>query len=74
MAIALAAFVVLSIGNVVFAHGNTENGDRNGWSFNEMVPFMQDIHPEMDQQEMEKMYQDCHGSNGNRAPNMNNQL
>ncbi|MBP1949953.1 hypothetical protein [Virgibacillus litoralis] len=76
LAIALAAFVTLGIGNVVFAHGAADNGGENGWSFEDMVPFMKDMHPNMDQQEMEQMYQDCHGSNGNEFPDrhMDNQF
>ncbi|TRM12132.1 FAD/FMN-containing dehydrogenase [Lentibacillus cibarius] len=66
--IALAVFFVAGIGNVVFAHGGAHgfdpgNGVHNGWSFEEMVPFMKDMHPNMNQEQMEQMYQYCHGTN-----------
>ncbi|MFD1040233.1 hypothetical protein ACFQ3N_17815 [Virgibacillus byunsanensis] len=69
--LSLAAVMVLGLGNVVFAHSGPSD---NGWSFEEMIPFMKEMHPEMEQQEMEQMYQDCHGSNNNGSPVMNNQL
>ncbi|RYG73499.1 hypothetical protein EU245_06370 [Lentibacillus lipolyticus] len=66
--IALAIFFVAGIGNVVFAHGDARdfdpgNGGHNGWSFEEMVPFMKDMHPDMSEAQMKEMYQDCHGTN-----------
>ncbi|TRM12135.1 hypothetical protein FH966_10810 [Lentibacillus cibarius] len=66
--IALAIFFVAGIGNVVFAHGDTQgfnpgNDGHNRWSFEEMVPFMKDMHPDMSEAQMEEMYQYCHGTN-----------
>lgn len=57
--IAITSILVLGLGNVVFAHGG---GSANGWSFEEMLPHMKEMHPEMNEQQMEQMYQDCHGS------------
>jgi len=49
--------LTLGIGSAVYAHGSDE-----GWSFQEMLPFMKEMHPDMDEQQMEEMYQKCHGS------------
>ncbi|MFD2760401.1 hypothetical protein [Lentibacillus juripiscarius] len=65
--IALTSFLVLGIGNIVMAKSTPDNGGQPGLSFEEMVPFMQNMHPNINEQQMEKMYQDCHGSNDNRT-------
>ena len=38
-----------------------------------MLPFMKVMHPNMDEQQMEQMYQDCHGSSDEKVP-VNNQI
>jgi len=58
VSIAITSILVLGLGNVVFAHGGSENG----WSFQEMLPHMKEVHPEMNEQQMKQMYQDCHGT------------
>jgi len=67
LTIGLASFLVLGMGNVVMAHSTPDNGGQTGLSFEEMVPFMQNMHPNMNEQQMEQMYQNCHGSNDNRT-------
>lgn len=67
ISLGLVVAFVLGIGNVVYANSETE-----GWGFEEMLPFMKQMHPEMNEQEMEQMYQNCHGSS-DEVP-MNKQL
>lgn len=55
--------MVLGTGNAVYAH----SGSDNGWSFQEMLPFMKEIHPDMDEEKMERMYQKCHGSSDEKV-------
>lgn len=70
VSVAIAFFLVVGLGNVVLAH-STE-GD---WSFENMLPHMKQMHPEMGEQDLEQMYQNCHGSDsGNEKESMNNQL
>lgn len=63
VSIAITSILVLGLGNVVFAHGG---GSENDWSFEEM-------HPEMNEQQIEQLYQDCHVSGNEKVP-MNNQI
>jgi len=68
---ALAFVLVIGLGNVVLAH----NGSENDWSFDEYLPQMKQMHPEMNEQDLEQMYQDCHGSgSGNETVPTNNKL
>lgn len=39
-----------------------ENG--NGLSFEEMLPFMQKMHPDFSNSELNEMYKACHGEGG----------
>ena len=59
VSIAIASIFTLGLGNVVLAHGGSSD---NSWSFEEMLPHMKDMHSEMNEQQMEQKYQDCHGS------------
>ena len=51
--------LVLGIGTSVYATA----GD-GFQSFREMVPFMQQMHPDMSEEQLENMYNSCHGENG----------
>jgi disulfide bond formation protein DsbB len=52
--------LVLGIGTSVYA-----NTAGDGFqSFREMVPFMQQMHPDMSEEQLENMYNSCHGENG----------
>ncbi|MFA1822187.1 hypothetical protein ACDX78_18725 [Virgibacillus oceani] len=62
----IVVVLVLGIGNAVYA-----SGAENVWSFEEMLPFMKEMHPEMNEQQMEQMYQDCHGSSDEKVPKNN---
>ncbi|WP_284140819.1 MULTISPECIES: CUE domain-containing protein [unclassified Virgibacillus] len=57
--IVLAATLVFGIGNIAFAHGNN---NLEGWSFEEMLPFMKEMHPNVQDEQLEQMYQNCHGN------------
>lgn len=59
VSIAITIILVVGLGNVVFAHGV---GPDNKWSFDEMLPHMKQMHPDMNEQQIKKMYKDCHGS------------
>ncbi|WP_042458319.1 hypothetical protein [Neobacillus dielmonensis] len=56
-----AAFL-LGAGTAVFAAGN--NDSSSGFSFEEMLPFMQKMHPDSSQQDLENMYKACQESGG----------
>ncbi|HLR69034.1 MAG TPA: hypothetical protein VK105_18280 [Virgibacillus sp.] len=71
VSIALAFVLVIGLGNVVLAH----NGSENHWSYDEILPHMKQMHPEMNERDLEKMYKDCHGSgSSNETVAMNNKL
>ncbi|SES06915.1 hypothetical protein [Salipaludibacillus aurantiacus] len=62
---------LLSLG-LVFAAGTqvlatSDNGFSN---FHDMLPFMQEMHPEWSEEELEEMYNACHGENGSRGAGM----
>jgi hypothetical protein len=52
--------LILGAGTAVFAAGNPDKGQ----SFEEMLPFMEKMHPDFTTEELEGMYNDCHGSEG----------
>lgn len=70
LSIAITSILILGLGNVVFAHGG---GSDNDWSFQELLPHMKEMHPEMNEQQMEQMYQSCHGAANKKVP-VNNQI
>ncbi|WP_066312322.1 hypothetical protein [Bacillus sp. FJAT-29814] len=57
-----SAALILGAGTAVFAAGNSGNG--NGLSFEEMLPFMQKMHPDFSNDELNEMYKACHGQGG----------
>lgn len=64
LSVGIVFVLALGIGNAVFAHG----GSDGGWSFQEMIPFMKEMHPDMDEKQLKQMYQDCHGSSDEKVP------
>lgn len=50
---------LLGLGNVAFANGLDGNGD---WSFKNMLPYMQEMHPSFSDDDLEQMYNDCYDS------------
>jgi hypothetical protein len=57
-----SAALILGAGTAVFAAGNP--GPDNGLSFEKMLPFMEKMHPDSSKEELEVMYDACHGTNG----------
>lgn len=63
----LSAAFILGAGTYAFAQGNG-NGFLN---FEEMKPYMQKMHPNFSDKELQDMYQACHGEGGvmeNKSP------
>jgi heme A synthase len=52
-----AAILVLAIGTGAYAAA-----DDNGFSFEQMLPFMKQMHPNFSDDQLEQMYNNCHGS------------
>lgn len=51
------AVLTIGLGTAVY-------GDVNEWSFRDMLPFMKQMHPEASEQQLNDMYESCHGNNG----------
>ncbi|MDQ0232418.1 MULTISPECIES: hypothetical protein [Bacillaceae] len=71
LAIGLLTGAIL-LGGAGFAYAQTDG-------FQEMKPFMEKMHPELSTNELEQMYNDCHGDGGmmqdtEKAKNMMNSL
>lgn len=62
------ATLVLGIDTWVFAYSNCK--DEGTLNFDQMFPFMKEIHPNLSENELKNMYNSCHGING-AAPNKN---
>jgi hypothetical protein len=69
-----SAALILGAGTAVFAAGN--NGD--SLSFDKMLPFMQKMHPDSSKEELQDMYNACHGEggmmNGTNEKNVENMM
>jgi hypothetical protein len=80
----LGSMLILGVGTVVMAAGN--NSDQENGTFEKMKPFMEEMHPDFSNEELQEMYDSCHGDNeklkdqhmdnmGNMGPeNMMNQF
>lgn len=64
LSIGTVIVLAFGIGNAVYAH----SGSGSGWNFQEMLPFMKEMHPDMGELEMKEMYQKCHGSSDDKSP------
>ncbi|WNF36487.1 CUE domain-containing protein [Bacillaceae bacterium IKA-2] len=62
IAVITAAALVLGIGTVAMANSDSEVFENV--NFKEMIPFMQEMHPDFDEAELEEMYESCHGQGG----------
>lgn len=61
--IVITAMVLgLGIGTVAMANSDSEVFEN--FNFQDMLPFMQDMHPNFDEEQLEEMYESCHGENG----------
>ncbi|WP_462412186.1 hypothetical protein [Neobacillus sp. Marseille-QA0830] len=76
-----SAALILGAGTAVLASGNNNSG--SGLSFEDMLPFMQKMHPDSSKGDLQNMYKDCQenggmmgGSNADQtsAKNMMNNL
>lgn len=54
--------LVLGIGTVALANSDSEVFEN--FSFKDKLPFMQQMHPDLDETQLEEMYKACHGENG----------
>lgn len=54
----------LGIGTVALANSDSEVFEN--FNFQEMLPFMQNMHPNFDDEQLEEMYESCHGEGGIR--------
>ncbi|KJB86494.1 hypothetical protein AZ66_18555 [Paenibacillus sp. E194] len=59
IAIVGATVLTLGIGTAVYA------ADVNPGTFKDMLPFMKEMHPNMNDSELEQMYNNCHQRRGN---------
>ncbi|GGK05029.1 hypothetical protein GCM10007063_29280 [Lentibacillus kapialis] len=63
----LTSFLVLGGGTFVFAHGNGENT----FNFEDMQPYMEEMHPNFSEEDQRAMFNDCHGDGGYMQNNNN---
>ncbi|MCT8137734.1 hypothetical protein H1D32_08160 [Anaerobacillus sp. CMMVII] len=56
-----ATALVLGIGSVALA--NSDDVFEN-FNFKDMLPFMQEMHPDLEDEELEEMFNRCHGEDG----------
>jgi hypothetical protein len=62
IAVITATSLVLGIGSVALA--NSDNEVFENFNFKEMLPFMQEMHPDLEEEQLEEMYNRCHGEGG----------
>lgn len=61
----LALVVVLALAGTALAQAVTADNP-SGWNFGQMLPFMQQMHPDLNTDQLREMYEDCHGTGGAR--------
>lgn len=54
----------LGIAILTFGVGSAVYADVNELNFQEMLPFMKQMHPGATEQQLNEMYESCHGSDG----------
>lgn len=55
---------MLSIGAVLAAEKPVVPSSPNGWTFEDMLPYMKKMHPSTSDDTLKDMYNACHGPNG----------
>lgn len=60
----LSVAFVLGAGTAVY--GATTDTEEGLLGFKKMLPFMQEMHPDFSNKELEDMYNTCHGSDENK--------
>lgn len=63
-----AALMVLALGTGVYAAAD------EGAGFKEMLPFMKQMHPDVSDQQLEEMYNQCHGNGNGMSGMMNSKM
>ncbi len=56
----VAVLLLVAAGTAALAHGGGRNSGT--FTFSEMLPFMQEHHPNWSEEELREMYDTCHGS------------
>lgn len=64
----LTIALVLVVGTAVYADSNEQG--QGTVNFGQMLPMMQQVHPDLTKQQLQEMYTNCHGTNG-AAPSKN---
>ncbi|WP_217587673.1 FAD/FMN-containing dehydrogenase [Lentibacillus saliphilus] len=62
-ALVFTSLLLFGMGGIVFAHDDTSNESNRSnddWGYEEMVPFMKDVHPNLSDEQFEQMYEFCH--------------
>ena len=54
--------LVLGIGSVALANSDSEVFEN--FNFKDMLPFMQEMHPDLEEEQLEEMFNRCHGEDG----------
>lgn len=62
IAVITATALVLGIGTVALANSNSDGFEN--FNFKEILPFMQEMHPDIDEAQLEEMYESHHGEDG----------
>jgi hypothetical protein len=62
IALVTTTALVLGIGTAALANSDSDVFEK--FNFKEMLPFMQEMHPDLDEEQLEEMYERCHGEGG----------
>ncbi|MEH7886213.1 hypothetical protein V7654_18075 [Bacillus sp. JJ1609] len=69
--ILISAALILGASTSVFAEETNEG--KGTFNFGQMKPLMEKMHPDLSNEELKQMYNDCHGTNG-AMPSKNFQM
>lgn len=58
----ISASLILGSGTAIMAAGNDSTDGL--FNFGQMKPQMEEMHPDLTNQELKEMYESCHGTNG----------
>ncbi|WP_019420990.1 hypothetical protein [Paenibacillus sp. OSY-SE] len=62
--------IAITVLATVFVMGTAAYAAVDDSGFGQMLPWMKQMHPSMNENELEQMYNDCHGRNGERTRGM----
>jgi hypothetical protein len=60
--------IAFVLGAGTFALAQTDEPGDAMVNFKEMLPFMKEMHPDFSEDELQQMYNACHGTNGAETP------